>query len=122
MTLELINGEKRKVIVNWREFGEMIDSLAGKIKESSLEFDGLYGIPRGGLPVAVALSHRLGLTMLAHPTTKTLVVNDISDYRKTLASMKNKKIATLFSTKWTAVQPDWFLRLKESEDDWIVFP
>ena len=111
-----------KIYVDWKEFGIMIDKLAEKIKASKEEFDGVYGPPRGGLPIAVVLSHSLNLKLLLYPTKDTLVVDDISDTGRTLTSHKNKKIATLFSTEWTSTKPDWFIEKKLNKTDWIVFP
>ena len=108
--------------IDWEVVGLMIESLAKQIKKRKLKFDGIYGVPRGGLPIAVALSHRLNLPLLMYPTDKTLVVDDISDTGRTLKSHKNKKIATLFSTKWTKTKPDWFESYKVNKKDWIVFP
>lgn len=41
--------------------------------------DGIYGIPRGGLPLAVLLSNRLSLPLLMAPTKQCIVVDDIFD-------------------------------------------
>jgi hypoxanthine phosphoribosyltransferase len=111
-----------KINISWNKVGKMIDSLAEKIKKSGIKFDGVFGIPRGGLPLAVILSHRLEVPVLLYPTKNTLVVDDISDNGFTLQRMKNKKIATLYSTKWTITKPDWFIEMKKSKNDWLVFP
>ena len=112
----------RYVFLKWQDFASMTEDLAGKIKESEEKFDGLYGVPRNGLVIAVCLSHKLSLPIRMHPTLDSLVVDDISDTGKTLAGMKNRKIATLFNTEWTDVKPNWFVEYKKSKDDWIVFP
>ena len=41
----------------WQEFDKSVEYIANKCK--NLEFTGIYGIPRGGLCLAVALSHKL---------------------------------------------------------------
>lgn len=113
---------KNKVIITWKEFDEMASQLVEKIKASNEKFDGIYGIPRGGIILAVYLSHRLNLPLLQNPTLNTLVVDDISDEGKTLLSWQNRKIATLFSTPWTSVKPDWYVKMKEEKDSWLIFP
>lgn len=113
---------KNKVIVTWEHAKEMVEKLNSQIQESGIKFDGVFGIPRGGLPLAVMLSYRLEIPLLLYPTQDTLVVDDISDNGFTLQRMKNKKIATLFSTDWTITKPDWFVEKKLSKDDWLVFP
>jgi uncharacterized protein len=114
--------QKTKIYITWEETMKMVEELVQKIKDSKMNFDGIYGIPRGGLPIAVILSYRLNTPVLLYPTKETLVVDDISDNGFTLQRMKNKKIATLYSTNWTITKPDWFVKMKESQDDWLVFP
>ena len=111
------------VFIRWQDFDMKVTELAKKIGQSGEKFDGIYGIPRNGLVIAVCLSHKLGqLPLVTYPTLDTLVVDDISDKGNTLSSMKNRKIATLYSTKWTTAEPDWFVEYKNSKDDWLVFP
>ena len=112
----------KKINISWDEVGKMIDKLASEIKKSKIVFDGVFGIPRGGLPLAVILSHQLEIPVLLYPTKNTLVVDDISDNGFTLQRIKNKKIATLYSTDWTITKPDWFVEKKKSKEDWLVFP
>ncbi len=100
----------------------MINQLARKIKKSKIEFNGIYGVPRGGLLPAVILSHKLNLPILLYPTEHTLVVDDISDKGYTLQRLKNKKIATLYSTAWTITKPTWHIDIKKDHNDWLVFP
>lgn len=96
--------------------------LVDRIKESKIKFDGVYGVPRGGLAIALHLSHHLDIPILLYPTKNTLVVDEISDTGKTLSSHKNKKIACLYSTPWTKTEPDFFINVKGSKDEWIIFP
>ena len=41
----------------WEEFDKSVEYIANQCK--FLEFSGIYGVPRGGLCLAVALSHKL---------------------------------------------------------------
>ena len=111
-----------KIEISWNKANEMIKNLEIKIKKSNIKFDGIYGVPRGGLPLAVMLSYKLDIPVLLYPTKNTLVVDDISDNGYTLQRMKNKKIATIYSTDWTITKPDWFILKKKSKGDWLVFP
>ncbi len=111
-----------KIKITWEKVEELMEKLAEQIKKSELTFDGIYGIPRGGLPIAVSMSHKLKLPVLLYPTMNSLIVDDISDKGFTLERIKNKKIATLYSTDWTKTKPDWFVEKKEKEEDWIIFP
>ena len=112
----------KEIIITWEEVGKMIDELALKIKKSGEKIDGVFGVPRGGLPLAVILSYKMDIPVLLYPTENTLVVDDISDNGYTLQRLKNKKIATIYTTDWTITQPNWFIEKKLSKEHWLVFP
>ena len=115
-----------RIYINWKEYGLLIKELIKKIKDDipcvQLYFDGVYGIPRGGWPIAVALSHNLGLPILIRPTKNTLLLDDISESGKTLTNVKHKKIACLYTTLWTKVKPDYFVDTKKDKNCWLIFP
>ena len=110
------------IYYTWQEIGNMIEKLISRIKELNLKYDGVYGIPKGGLPIAVAVANHLNLPMLLNPTENTLVIDDISDTGKTLTNIKSKVIGCLFSSSWTTVIPDVFVEIKISKEDWIIYP
>jgi len=110
------------VKVSWKEYDRMINKLAKQIMQCGKKYDGIYGVPRGGLVPAISLSHILKLPLLLYPTENSLVVDDISDTGMTLKGIKNKHIACLFTTKWTATKPDFYVKYKKSLLSWIVFP
>ncbi len=112
----------KKIYLSWKKFDEMIRELIKQITERKIKFDGIYGIPRGGLPIAICLSHKLNLPLLLYPSKQSLVVDDISDDGKTLNSFRDKFIATLYTTDWTITKPNCWVDKKMSKDDWIVFP
>lgn len=115
--------EKNKIYLSWSEFDEIIDSLVEQIKESGESFKGIYGIPKGGLIPAICLSHKLNLPLLPNLNEEnTLIIDDISDTGKALEYFKHKYIATLFSTEWTKTTPNFYVEIKENENDWVVFP
>ena len=100
----------------------MADKLVDKIKPYSSEFKGIYGIPRGGIPLASYLSKELKLPIVSKPGLNDLIVDDISDTGETLKKFSYKRIACLYSTRWTKTKPDWYVRIKQSQDEWISFP
>lgn len=112
----------KKQYLSWEDFASAVDELISKIKEDKITFDGVYGLPRGGLPLAVCISHKLELPLLSHPTENSLVVDDISDTGNALNNMKNKKIACIFTTPWTTVKPDYSILTKENKEHWVIFP
>lgn len=106
----------------WEEFGEDAKTIARHIKKQKLRFDGVWGPPRGGLPLAVVLSHALDLPLLTKPKSKkTLIVDDIADTGKTLQPYAASNfIATLFYHSESTFEPNLWLRKKSRA--WIVFP
>lgn len=94
---------------------------------SKNNFKNIYGIPRGGLVMAVVLSYRTGLPLVmtsAEIEKDTVVVDDISDTGQTLAQLlvrlpQRPKVATLFYEKNTKEKPDFAIHEKTQ---WIVFP
>jgi hypoxanthine phosphoribosyltransferase len=50
-----------KLKVSWAIFGKQINSIVKVINSRSTEYTRVVGISRGGLPLGVALSHRLNL-------------------------------------------------------------
>ena len=98
--------------------------IADKIKKDRTIVKNIYGIPRGGLIIAVKFSHLLGKSMITDErqiTPLTLVVDDISDEGKTLLKYRNNIIATLHYVKSSLVKPDYFARFKDI-DDWVEYP
>ena len=47
---------------SWEEFDKSVEQIANKCK--FLNFSGVYGVPRGGLCLAVALSHKLKINLI----------------------------------------------------------
>ncbi len=46
--------------LGWAEYGALLEKLAKKVAARHIEFDLVIGIARGGLPVAMVVSDRLG--------------------------------------------------------------
>lgn len=88
------------------------------------QFDNIYGVPRGGLVIAVYLSHLLDLPVVdSIRDGRTLIVDDIADTGKTLVELdkfKYSKIATLYYHEQSMIYPDIWVYLKT--DKWIQFP
>lgn len=72
--------------LTWNDFDQAVDLIAGYC--AAIPVTGVYGFPRGGMPLAVALSHRLGVPLVPGPTAPgTLIVDDIHDTGRTLAPL-----------------------------------
>lgn len=115
------------IFVTWEEFDEMLGELVDKIKSSGVKYDCVYGIPKGGLTLAVCLSYKLEIPLLIDKgkiDDNTLVVDDISDNGTQLSKWYEggNDIATLYSTSWTKAPPKYNVRNKLNKNDWIVYP
>ena len=104
----------------WTEFDESVEYIANKCK--FLNFSGIYGIPRGGLCLAVALSHKLKIDLISEPIKNSLIVDDVYETGITLNRFKNIEGA-IFFVLFSKSKPKWWNTLFISEkSEWIVFP
>ena len=106
--------------LNWIEFDKCIYSIYKQCNNKN--FVGVYGFPRGGLCIAVALSHSLGIPLLNEPKDYSLIVDDIYDTGFTLEKIKQLKGAETYV--WVSKkEPTWWNAYKYIQDnEWIVFP
>ena len=105
---------------SWSEFDKSVEYIANKCK--FLEISGIYGIPRGGLCLAVALSHKLKINLISEPIKNSLIVDDIYETGITLKTFKNIEGA-MFFVLFSKVSPTWWNSVHISEkSEWIVFP
>ena len=106
--------------LNWLEFDSCIYSIFNRCKDKN--FEGVYGFPRGGLCLAVALSHSLGIPLLEKPQDNSIIVDDIYDTGHTLEKIKNIKGSE--THVWISKRkPTWWKSYKYIQDnEWIVFP
>jgi len=109
----------------WGEFDTAVLRLAGLVRTADIPFKYIYGIPRGGLVLAVALSHRLAIPLTLnydkHMSYEVLVVDDISDSGKTLSALNPILSATIHIVKDTTFMPTFHFAEKQ-KTDWIIYP
>ena len=104
----------------WRDFDKSVEHIANKCK--LLEFSGIYGVPRGGLCLAVALSHKLKIKLISEPIKNSLIVDDVYETGITLNTFKGIEGA-MFFVIFSKIKPSWWNTVHISEkSDWIVFP
>tara|TARA_B100000886_G_scaffold317228_1_gene256378 strand:+ start:103 stop:498 length:396 start_codon:yes stop_codon:yes gene_type:complete len=108
------------IYFTWNEFDNSVEYIANKCK--SLEFSGIYGVPRGGLCLAVALSHKLKINLIPEPITNSLIVDDVYETGITLNTFKHIEGA-MFFVLFSKIKPIWWNSVHISEKSkWIVFP
>ena len=105
---------------SWSEFDKSVDYIANQYKFRKLS--GVYGVPRGGLCLAVALSHKLNIQLIEKPLKNSLIVDDIFDTGITLSNFKNIEGANFFVLV-SKKKPIWWNTVTLSyKKEWIVFP
>lgn len=120
----------KKVVISYEEYGEMANYIT-KMLKSFKSFSYIVGIPRGGLPLAVHLSHNLGIPLLDYNELSTvtsgniMVVDDILDTGVTMeealkvASHLNPFIVVLHWKPQSTITPDIFAK---HTTDWVTYP
>ena len=119
-----------KEFISWEQYQEAIDGMVRQYNEHhNLECGAIYGLPRGGLPIAVSLSHRLDLPLLMNyydrkvvTDKKILVVDDIADTGHTLNDFDNEHnvIFTIHHHDDSITTPHFWVW--DKDDKWIVYP
>lgn len=116
-----------KRYVTYEEVSTFVNYVCDKLKDKNI--CGVYGIPKGGLPLAVMIANKLSVPLLMGAYDGCLIVDDICDtgesllhYQNDSSGTKSKKyiIATMFFKDNDLVKPDYYSY--EKENDWIVFP
>ena len=108
------------IYFSWSEFDKSVDHIAEKCK--LLDFSGIYGVPRGGLCLAVALSHKLNINLISEPTKNSLIVDDVYETGTTLNTFK-KIEGAMFFVLFSKIKPTWWNAVNLAEKrHWIVFP
>ena len=104
----------------WNEFDNAVEDIANKCM--FLEFSGIYGVPRGGLCLAVALSHKLKINLISQPRKNSLIVDDVYETGLTLKTFKDIEGA-MFFVLFSKSKPKWLNSVFiAKKNEWIVFP
>ena len=104
----------------WSEFDKSVDYIANQCKKMKLT--GIYGVPRGGLCLAVALSHKLNIQLIEKPLKDSLIVDDVYETGITLRNFKNIEGVSFFVLV-SKKKPIWWKSVNLSlNEEWIVFP
>jgi len=118
--------------LSWSAFDRSCRKIARFVREkqkAGLAIDKVYGIPRGGLGMALRISHLLDIPLVVDESkldSRTLVVDEICDTGRTLSEFSKKYagryalIATIYHKEGAAFTPDYYLKLKTGR--WVLFP
>ena len=111
----------------WHKVKVCADTIAERVRESGVKYSSIYGVPRGGLVVAVLLSHRLNIPVVwrCGITPNTLIVDDVEDSGNCLkhlldiypkcdcAVLITKRLKRTLVRYWGAFT---------TKEEWIMFP
>lgn len=115
------------LLLTWDDF---MDAVLAGVQDVTLSpwfknCPGVYGIPRGGLVLAVAFSHHLKIPMLLKPADRCLVVDDCFEtghtYLKLIAKTGVKDVAGwVWINKNPTLNQNYYRFV--DPDTWVVFP
>lgn len=116
--------ERDEEVYSWNQFDEDAEKIAEWANGQN--FKTIYGIPKGGLPLAVKLAHLLDVSLILNKddiTKNTLIVDDIINTGGTVGRLLSSlgrgfRVATLFCNE-KSVKPDFYARKKTK---WVRFP
>ncbi len=108
-----------------KDFCSDVAKLAKMIQDnppSFHQYDGIYPIPRGGVPVAIELSKLLAIPILENITFQTLIVDDIADSGQTIAPFLRTHCDVAVLHIRDRLSPDFTPTYFVKEiDDWIHY-
>jgi len=127
-------GKVKKLYVTWEQIEQDVDKIVSDLLKHA-DIDYVVGIPRGGLIIAVMISHRLGVKHMTIDhlekleefdldidKKKILIVDDISDSGQTLKRFRKEyTTATLDVRNTTIAVPQFYANWLDNAD-WIVYP
>ena len=114
-----------KEFVTWDLIDEAVTDIAFNVKNTNKDFKGVYGIPRGGLILAVMLSHKLDLPLIMSKDEldeNSIIIDDIADTGKTLLDFVEYEsyVVTIHEHEQSLIKPDY--SVIDKGDKWIVYP
>ena len=108
-------------VLSWAQFDQAVQLLASRFANSAVT--GVYGVPRGGLCLAVALSHAIDRPMLSSPEQSALIVDDVYETGRTLKALKAQVPQASFAVWVSKGCTDWWTAAVVAESsEWVVFP
>jgi hypoxanthine phosphoribosyltransferase len=119
--------EGKRIIYTWDDFDSDCENLRRKLLP--LEPYSIFGIKRGGLVVAIRLSHLSGMPFVDHVKNDTVIVDDICQTGRTFDAVTHflgpgfdyKASAALWVVKEEYARPTYWIRIK-STNTWVQFP
>ena len=120
---------QRKYKMQWWTFDASLSKLKTQINPYKDQIKNIYGVPRGGLVIAVALSNYYNIPLITNQKKideRTLVCDDLSDSGATFLNLLQKYHVTftaclIVKKDTTNFFPTFFPSTIDG-NKWIVFP
>lgn len=137
------------LFIDYKTWGDIMDGLVShlkrlKQKSGIYDFTHVYAPPRGGLPIAVHLSHHLDLIQIMDldpyvgreikPDHNILIIDDVVDTGKTYNEIRKVmeliieslptfqyKFASIHYKPRAIIKPDIYMQ-EVHNDVWVVYP
>ena len=107
--------------LSWQQFDQAVRALASHF--NGIVCSGVFGVPRGGLCLAVALSHALERPLLLEPAADALIVDDVYETGRTLEALREQFPDAFFAVWVSKCQVRWWTTVEVSAaEEWLVFP
>lgn len=113
-----------KLFYSWADFHRDVEIISNVVAPG--KYSAIHGVPRGGVPLAIALSQKLGipLTNLAihpYPGENVLVCDDIYDSGATRKKYPENDFVCLHGKR--VPEFAWFTYCANYiQDEWVVYP
>lgn len=107
-----------------REYQIDIELLAAAIKRAGIQFDSIYGIPRGGYLPAIELGNIFRVPVIINPAEisgATLIVDDLADSGATLSKYQMHHRAVVYK-KICCKAEDLIYAVEIPAQEWIELP
>ena len=107
--------------LSWQQFDQAVSSLAEQFVGRGCS--GVFGVPRGGLCLAVGLSHALEIPLLLVPSPDALIIDDVYETGRTLETLREQFPDASFAVWVSKSQALWWTTVEVSAaEEWVVFP
>jgi len=107
--------------LSWADFDGCVKAFTQRY--GSRAFSGVYGIPRGGLCLAVALSHALELPLQEEPDNNSFIVDDVFETGRTLQGFRGRWPQATYAVWVSKVPLQWWDAADVNlSAEWLVFP
>ena len=109
------------MIYTWAQFQNDTAELAQTIRASGKQYWNVYGVPRGGVPLALALSHKLKVPMVSieDADINTLVCDDVVHSGATRNQFIIHDFVSLHYHPTSKYYPTHFVH---PTNEWIEYP